>query len=358
VVSRVDAPLTAHRFHYEVCGLALASTAALTAPGLERLAGPAATDQVDVLVDWCGAAAPSWAEDDAPVGPQDETSRTLVEPTGGWLAVSPSSHPAGDWTRLRFGHAGHHVQFDVAPGAGRVIVTWTGCVLAVHASTLLFSTVMSYLLHCHDRIAFHAGLLAWRDAAFVLAGGRGAGKSTTAAALIGRGAVAVSDDIAALRAQGRGWVALPGLPGIRLTREARIALDVQQASAEPVWPRCGVDEPDFPKVDDKAVVELDATSDAGRRPLPVRGMFLLPPRSATPTAPRIGPVRPAEALPHLVEHLLTPAWIDQRLDEQRFTAMAELARGIPVRRVERPNTLDALPALCDAMLAELDKLCG
>ncbi len=190
-----------------------------------------------MLIDWCGAAAPSWTERDPPDGPHEEKSCTIVEPTGGWLAVSPSSHPAGDWTRLRFGHAGHHVQFDVAPGAGRVIVTWTGGVLAVHASTLLFGTVMSYLLHCHERIAFHASVLAWRDGAFVLAGVRGAGKSTTAGALIQRGAVAVSDDIAALRGQGGGWVALPGLQGIRLARDARIALDVPERSAEPVWPR-------------------------------------------------------------------------------------------------------------------------
>lgn len=312
-----------------------------------------------MLIDWCGAAAPPWPGGDPPDGPRAEQSCTIVEPTGGWLAVSPSRHPAGDWSRLRFGHAGHHVQFDVAPGAGRVVVTWTGGVLAVHASTLLFSTVMSYLLHCHGRIAFHAAVLAWREAAFVLAGLPGAGKSTTAAALIGRGAVAVSDDIAAVRAQGGGWVALAGLPGIRLTRDARIALDVPETRAAPVWPRTtAIAEPDFPQVDDKAVVHVVATPDVRQGPLPVRGMFLLPERSDALTAPQISPVRPAEAVRRLAEHLLTPAWVDKRLDQHRFSAVAEFARRVPVRSVKRPNTLDALPALCDAMLAEVDKLCG
>ena len=64
--------------------------------------------------------------------------------------------------------------------------------------TLLLSTVMGYLLFRLGRLALHAGVVAWRGAAFVVAGVQGAGKSTTVTALIQRGCAAISDDVAAL----------------------------------------------------------------------------------------------------------------------------------------------------------------
>ena len=150
-------------YRYAVYGLTLESNVPLDAPGL-RVAG---TGAAEVVVDWAGVA-----------GDGDTTppsSRTIVEDTGGWLAVSSSPGYEEGWTRLRFGYAGHFVQFDIDPAATRVVVSWTPAVPAAHASTLLLSTVMSYLLFRLGRLALHAGVIERRGAAFVVAGVQGAG---------------------------------------------------------------------------------------------------------------------------------------------------------------------------------------
>src|SRR5688572_4082730 len=82
-------------YRYAVYGLTVECNEPLPAPAL-RAAGPGAAD---VVVDWAGVAG---EEDQTPSG-----SHTIVEESGGWLAVSPSPGFEAGWTRLRFGYAGH-----------------------------------------------------------------------------------------------------------------------------------------------------------------------------------------------------------------------------------------------------------
>ena len=334
-----------HPFRYTACGLTFASTAPI--PSAE----PAAVRVGDalapaVLVHWDGAG----------LRPQTEhppDSHVIVESTGGWLAVSPGGLLGPGGTRLRFGHAEHQVQFDIAPDAARVAVTWTPAVLPAHACTLLFSTVLVFLLHRRGRVALHASVLAWDDRAFALAGRPGAGKSTLAAALVQRGAVALSDDVAAVAPTSSGWAVLPGRTGFRLSGATRAALDLRDEVAAPVWPRSPLMS-EHPSLDDKAVVVLGEPP--GPERLPLAGIFVMPPRADAGVAPAIRPLPAVRAVPHLVEHLLTPAWLESRVDAPRFAAVADLARRTPVRLVERPDSLTALPSLCDAMVAEMDRL--
>ena len=63
-------------------------------------------------------------------------------------------------------------------------------------------------------------------------------------------------------------------------------------------------------------------------------------------------------MPHVVAQLLTPAWLAPTIDAQRFATLADLVGATPVRTVERPDSLAALPRLCDAMLDEMGRLRG
>jgi hypothetical protein len=277
------------------------------------------------------------------------------------LAVSPSPHHEEGWTRLRFGYGDHYVQFDVEPAGTRVVVTWTSQVPPVHVQTLLLTTVMGYLLFRLGRLALHGGVVAWRGAAFVVAGVQGAGKSTTVTALIQRGCTAISDDVAVLTRQARGWAVFPGLPGVRLTPEAQAALGIPAAIATPLWPRSpqlpGVD---YERLENKAVVTFAERPDhgAGEGPLPLAGIFLLPPRAGHIGAPSITALAATAALPHVSAQLLTPAWLAPTITAQRFTTLADLVRLTPVRTVERPDSLAAVPQLCDALLDEMERLRG
>lgn len=305
------------------------------------------------MVDWAGVAG---------VGdPTAPGSRTIIEETGGWLEVSRSPRDEEGGTRLRFGYGGHHVQFDVEPAGTRVVVTWTPEVPPVHVSTLLLSTVMGYLLFRLERLALHAGVIVWRGAAFVFAGVQGAGKSTTVTALIHRGCEAISDDVAVLVRQARQWAVFPGIPCIRLAHQAREALGIPAAAATPLWPRSpqlpGVD---YERLEDKEVVSFADGLDrgAGAAPLPLAGIFLLPPRADQLQEPRIAALPAPAAVPLVVAQLLTPAWLARTIDAQRFETVADLVGVTPVRMVERPDSLTALPRLCDVLLDEMERLRG
>jgi hypothetical protein len=309
-----------------------------------------------VVVEWAGVVEWGGGGNGDPTAPG---SRTIVEETGGWLAVSAAPGYEEGWTRLRFGYGRHHVQFDVEPAGTRVVVTWTQEIPPVHVSTLLLGTVMGYLLFRLGRLALHAGVIEWRGAAFVVAGVQGAGKSTTVTALIQRGCAAISDDVAVLARQARGWVVFRGIPDIRLTPQAREALGIPAAAAAPLWPRSpqlpGVD---YERLEDKGVVSFAEGADhsASAAPLPLAGIFLLPPRAEQLEEPLITALSAAAAVPHVVAQLLTPAWLAPTIDARRFSTLADLVGVTPVRTVERPDSLAALPRLCDAMLVEMGRL--
>ncbi|MGH9279924.1 MAG: hypothetical protein ACRD12_17725 [Acidimicrobiales bacterium] len=284
-------------------------------------------------------------------------SRVIVEPTGGWLAVALAAEQAPAWTHLRFGYGDHHVQFDVNPRGTRVAITSTAGIPADYVQTLLFSTVMGYLLHRLGRLALHAGVVARGGAAFAIAGAQGAGKSTTVGALIQRGCTSMSDDVAVLTRTRQGWAVVPGITGIRLAPQAQAALGIPPEAATPLWPRSqplpGVD---YRRLEDKAVVTVDAAPDhrPGVDALPLAGVFLLPPRTDAVRSPRVTILPRTAAVPRLVALLSTPAWLARTVDEHRFATLADLARTTPVYVVERPDNLDALPQLCDALLGAME----
>jgi hypothetical protein len=279
----------------------------------------------------------------------------IVEPSGGWLAVSPS-HRTG-WTWLRFGYTDHHVDFDVAPGGSRVVVTWSPMVPPPYVSTLLLGTVMTYLLHLHRRPALHAGVVAWHGAAFAFAGVQGAGKSTLGSALNERGCTPVSDDVAGLTRLQRDWAVFPGLTGIRLTPEAQAALGVPSTAVTPLWPPSpGLNGVDFGRLEDKGVVCFGVAAGAGAEPLPLAGIFVLPARSDAVAGPRTTGVSAAAAVPDLARHMLVPAWLPSAPDRRTFTTLVDVARSTPVRTVDRPDSLEALPQVCDVVRDEMERL--
>lgn len=332
-------------YRYAVYGLTLECNVPLQVPGLRSVHhGPA-----DVVVDWAGIAG-----DGRPMG---AGSQRIVEATGGWLETSPGPPGEDGRTSLRFGYGDHFVQFDIEPAGRRVAVSRTAEVPPVHVHTLLFSTVMGYLLFRLGRLALHAGVIGWRGGAYAVAGVQGAGKSTTVTALIQRGCVALSDDVAVLTRQAAGWAVFPGLPGIRLTSQAQAALGIAAEAGIPLWPRfprlAGVD---FQRLEDKAVVSFPVGP--GDVPLPLAGIFLLPPRTDQVGAPRISPLPAVAAMPQVVTQVLTPAWLAPAIDAKRFETLADLVRTTPVRRVERPDSLAAVPELCDALLDEMERLRG
>lgn len=106
--------------------------------------------------------------------------------------------------------SGREVAVQLLPG---------GCLENVQA--FLMATVFGVLCHQRSLLPMHASAVAVHDAAILVAGDSGAGKSTMAAALSDRGLAVLSDDISVVRwsADGRPEVSQGG-PYIRLWEDA------------------------------------------------------------------------------------------------------------------------------------------
>jgi hypothetical protein len=117
---------------------------------------------------------------------------------------------------------------------------------------------------------------------------------------------------------------------------------------------------DYERIENKDVVSFAEGPDggAGGAPLPLAGIFLLPPRSDQLSEPRITALPATAALPQVVAQRLTPAWLAPTIDAQQFEALADLVGLTPVSTVERPDSLAAVPELCDALLGEMERLRG
>jgi hypothetical protein len=334
-------------FRYAVHGLAIVADHSLD----DAVVTPAPPDgPTDVTVHLRG---------ETPKGsdPPRSWDGRIGESSGGSLSWATATQGDASSMYLRFGYDDHHAEFEITDEGRRVDVSWTRGVTIAHVTTLLVTTVVGYLLRCRHRLVLHASVVVRGDAAFAFAGTSGSGKSTTVAALSAHGCDGFGDDIAALDKRGDGWVVHPGPPTIRLTPDALAALPIPAATARPVWPLAshlvGVGSEHF---DDKVVVPIGADRAPGAAPPRLAGVFLLGPRELDGGAPRLRSIAPAESIALLAAQLRSPVWLPQHVGADRFTLLADVARKVPTINVDRADSLDALPRLCEVLIDEMDSL--
>jgi hypothetical protein len=199
-------------------------------------------------------------------------------------------------------------------------------------------TLMAFALAVRGVPVLHAGVveIAGRASAFIAPSG--AGKSTLAAALVAAGQRLVADDHLALRAQGEGFVALPGAPGLRLLANSVATL--------------GLDADDLPfvsQIENKRYL-APAPAEICSTPIPVGAIYLLMPPDPARTAPAIVPMGPAEALHTLLTNRFG-AFLPAARSTSATTALARLVQQVPVARLHRPFGLETLPAVVETLTA-------
>ena len=200
--------------------------------------------------------------------------------------------------------------------------------------TFLFGSAIGALLHLRGLTVLHGSAVALPDgSAAVFCGQSTAGKSTLAAALAGRGHLALADDITAVRfdADGQAWC-LPGLARTKLWRDAldTLGLADRASAATRVMPDM-----------DKHLLPL-AT---GGQPLPLRRIYEIQARDeGGPLA--FSAVTGMDKVTLLLTHVYRPSYAQAM---GRYPALlrdaASLARQLSVNRIVRPRhepTLDAI----------------
>ncbi|WP_456425631.1 serine kinase [Rhodocaloribacter sp.] len=218
------------------------------------------------------------------------------------------------------------ITVDPAPGASMEAVR-----------LMLVGSVLGLFLRRRGLLTLHGNAVASRDGAAIFLGASGAGKSTLTAALHRRGFCFMSDDVAALDLSGPVVTLRPGLPRLKLWRDAAEAFDRPTGGLPRAHP--GFDKHIHP-VETRVAVRA-------RRLLAV---YVLEPGEA----PSLAPLAPADALVELIRHAHLPRSLRITGDEARhFEQSAALARRIPARRLVRGASFDQLPRLLDLIEDDL-----
>jgi hypothetical protein len=200
----------------------------------------------------------------------------------------------------------------------------------------ILGPVLATLLQQRGGLVLHASAVEMAGAAVGFLGTRGAGKSTTAAALGARGFPLLADDMLAV------WLAndeprvARGLPQLKLWPDAVRALGGDPDLLPPIHALIG-----------KRAQRADE-SFCGRPALPLACLYVL----CGGEAIRIAPLPPREAFLQIVAHSYGIEWLHETSGPEQFRDRAELVRRIPVRLLQRPSGLELIPRL--ARLVEED----
>jgi hypothetical protein len=269
----------------------------------------------------------------------------IAPPTPIWRAQAPD----GSWLRLRYSLDDEWADFVIDAAGASVSVARTSNVLLDEAAELLMGPVFSCLASQRGLTCVHAAVVRLGSRTIALAGGSGAGKSTTALALIKRGGALVSDDIAVLSHSEEGIVAAAGAPRIRMRPDSAGMLVGSFDSLLPLWADGRPGPP-------KRYLLLDPEPAAQEHAHPLDAIYFLAPWSEQAREPSIVTLSPARALSKLMAHRHMPDAIHPDSHRRDFELLAQLAETVSARDVIRPAGLDTTDRTVAAILDDVRSL--
>jgi hypothetical protein len=206
----------------------------------------------------------------------------------------------------------------------------------------ILGIIFSVILHHRGFLVLHASAVEVNGGAAVFLGGRGWGKSTLAATLYGRGHRPISDDLVAIDLHSEKMpVVIPGFPQFKL---------LPDAAAQALG-----DDPDtLPRLaygyEKRSRRVLDRFSP---QPLPLRGIYQL----ALGPVPALKPLGVKDATIQLIGNSYIARGTHQLLKDcggvRHLQQCATTIAHVPIYRLERPQSLDIVPAIADLVEANL-----
>jgi hypothetical protein len=251
--------------------------------------------------------------------------------------------------RVARGRDGHY-RVSYADGAEFVIDATASEIFGITGDRLTHDDLVVYLqgpilgfaLRLRGITCLHASAAVVDGRAFAVMGGAGMGKSTTAATLARLGLPVLTDDVLALADNGATFDVQPGLPRILLWPPSVGAL---------------FGDPDaLPRIVcnwEKRYLDLTQPGYRfSRRAAPLGAVYVLGERVARGQAPEITELRGTNALAFLVANTYANDFLDTHLRSRELEVLGRLVTHVPVRMVRAPDDRDALPRVCEALLAD------
>jgi hypothetical protein len=250
----------------------------------------------------------------------------VPEQLDGALSMGPRLSIAGDGAAL-----------VNVPGLVRILIR-QGCEVAVQVlepgagddwKLFLLGSALAMLTHQRGLFPLHAAAVSVNGRTLSIAGRGGAGKSTLALHMAGRGHALLSDDATVLKQTLGGFEVLPALPRIKLWRTALDAAGVDPSALARV--RQGIE---------KFYLRPEAPFDPA--PSPLRGILILVDAEEL-SLERLEPKLALAAMrPHVYRRQIGAALQGR---QRLFTRMAELVSSTPVYCLRRPKRFEALPEM-------------
>lgn len=214
-------------------------------------------------------------------------------------------------------------------------------------SGLLLGPVLGWTLRLRGTVSLHGCAVAVGSRATVILAEKSIGKSSLAAALAREEHPILSDDLSAITEEEAGWTVHPGYPRLRLRPDTIEAFNLPGSAMPPVFTG-----------QEKRYVGLAMTSERegwrfAQEHAPVAAIYALERRPDLHT-PLIEPLRGAGRLTTLLRHRsasFATLAADRQADE--LASLGRLSTVVPLRRIQRPDGLEHLDVLRDAILEDL-----
>ncbi|MGH9771610.1 MAG: hypothetical protein ACRD4Q_07920, partial [Candidatus Acidiferrales bacterium] len=197
-------------FTYSAFGLVVKSN--LPIPGLRMSKSARRTPDINLFL-----GSSSYANDKVPRGPETLSYTSSLTDENGEPALQIWSITGGKYFHLAYSVG---VEFWLDHAGSRLWMVWPDAGSQEEAVSYLLGPVLGILLRYRGVTCLHASAVAVDGHAVAFVGARGAGKSTTAAALAQRGYAVLSDDIVALEERKGPFYVKPAYPHLCLWPES------------------------------------------------------------------------------------------------------------------------------------------
>ncbi|MBV6623083.1 MAG: serine/threonine protein kinase [Rivularia sp. (in: Bacteria)] len=286
------------------------------------------------------------------------TADIKVHLTEGNLSNSDNKiHPEGWYQKskvdgihycLFLGGIKEKLEVEIAPDGKQIWINWVNLPIA-EVTAILIGCVIGTALRLQGKICLHSSVIKVDKCAIAIIGAKGAGKSTTAAALAKQGYPILADDIAVLTDCGNSFLVHPGYPRLRLWKSAINQLYGDEKGLSRVFSQT---DKHFVQLNQNQINQ-DKISAWGfhNQPLPLAAIYVLGERQQSLAAPSIETIISEMGVMQLIINRYPQSLkLERNMLVDELAILGRLGETVPMRHLHRGDNLAELGKICDVIL--------